>query len=117
MKRIAMTVMLKDDPKIIRRYEELHAHPWPEVLKSGYECGIRRVFIYRYGRRLFLFLETVDEFDLERDSTRILGHPKVLEWDKLTRDLQESVPGAPSDAKWVEMKELHAVEGGQLIKS
>ena len=62
-----------------------------------------------------MFLETADEFDLERDSTRILDHPKVLEWDTVTRDLQESVPGAPNDAKWVEMKELHAVEDGQLI--
>ena len=35
MKRIAMTVMLKDDPEVIRRYEELHADPWPEVLKSS----------------------------------------------------------------------------------
>ena len=115
MKRIAMTVMLKDDPEIIRQYEELHANPWPQVLKRGYECGIRRVFIHRYGRQLYMFLETVDEFDLERDSTRILDHPKVLEWDKLTRDLQEPVPGAPSDTKWVKMKGLHAVEGGQLI--
>ena len=115
MKRIAMTVMLRDDPEVIRQYEELHANPWPEVLKSGYECGIRRVFIYRYGRQLFMFLETVDEFDLKRDSNRILDHPKVLEWDKLTRDLQEPVPGAPSEAKWVEMKELHGVEHGRLI--
>ncbi len=40
MKRIAMTVMLKDDPEVIRRYEELHADPWPEVLKSiGCQSG------------------------------------------------------------------------------
>ncbi len=115
MKRIAMTVMLRDDPEVIRQYEELHADPWPEVLSRGYECGIRRVFIYRYGRRLFMFLEAVDEFDLKHDSARILDHPKVREWDKLTRDLQEPVPGAPSEAKWVEMKELHGVEDGRLI--
>ena len=40
-----MAVMLKDDPEIIRRYEELHADPWPEVIESGYHRGIRRVFM------------------------------------------------------------------------
>lgn len=54
MKRIAMTVMLKDDPEVIRKYEEYHANPWPEIVQGGYEMGIRRVFIYRYGRQLFM---------------------------------------------------------------
>ena len=35
MKRIAMTVMLKDDVEIIRKYEEYHANLWPEVVEGG----------------------------------------------------------------------------------
>ena len=31
MKRYAMTVMLKDDPETIQKYEEYHANPWPET--------------------------------------------------------------------------------------
>ena len=31
MKRYAMTVMLKDDPEIIRKYEAYHANPYPET--------------------------------------------------------------------------------------
>ena len=28
MKRFALTVMRKDDPEVIRRYEKYHANPW-----------------------------------------------------------------------------------------
>ena len=34
--------MLKDDPHIIREYENYHAHPWPEVVEGALKCGIRR---------------------------------------------------------------------------
>ena len=43
MKRFAQTVLLKDDPEIIRRYEEYHANPWPEVVAGTERCGVRRV--------------------------------------------------------------------------
>jgi L-rhamnose mutarotase len=110
MKRIAMTVMLKDDPEVIRKYEQYHADPWPEVVEGGYKMGIRRVFIYRFGRQLFMFLETLDDFDMERDAAEYFKDPKTREWDELMRDFQEPVPGAPEGAKWVEMKEIHAIE-------
>ena len=35
MKRIAMTVLLKDDPEVIRQYEEYHANVWPQVIEGG----------------------------------------------------------------------------------
>ena len=116
MKRFAMTVLLKNDPEIIRKYEEFHANPWPEVIESGYDCGIRRVFIYRYGHQLFMFLETVDDCDLGGALQKCLLDPKLRQWDEIMREMQEPVPGAPKDAKWVQMKEIHAVENGKVIE-
>lgn len=37
MKRYAMTVLLKDDPELIREYEKYHANIWPEVTDSRRE--------------------------------------------------------------------------------
>jgi len=110
MKRFAQTVLLKDDPEIIRRYEEYHANPWPEVVVGTERCGVRRVFIYRFGRQLFMFMEAADDFDMERDMPKYMEHPRAREWDQLMRTFQEPVPGAPPGSTWVPMREIYASE-------
>ena len=109
MKRIAMTVLLKDDPEIIRRYEEYHANQWPEVRECVIADGVYRAFIYRYGRQLFMFMEVKDDFDME-DMVNYKAHPKAKEWDEIMRGFQDPVPGAPQGTTWVEMKEVHSLD-------
>lgn len=111
MKRYAQTVMLKDDPEIIRKYEEYHANPWPETNAGLLRVGVRRMYIYRYLRTLFMFMETDDDFDMERDMPGYMDHPRAREWDELMRTFQETVPGAPAGTTWVEMKEVYALQG------
>ena len=110
MKRFAQTVLLKDDPEIIEKYEEYHANPWPEVIEGSRRIGVLRTLIYRYGRQLFMFMETVDDFDVERDMPKYTEDPKAKEWDILMRSFMEPVPGAPAGSTWVEMKEIYAWE-------
>ena len=117
MKRFAQTVLLKNDPEVIRRYEEYHAHPWPEVIEGTFRCGVRRVFIYRFGRQLFMFMETEDDFDLDRDMPKYMEHPKAREWDQLMRTFQESVTGAPHGSTWVLMKEVYVLEDFDCLTS
>jgi L-rhamnose mutarotase len=107
MKRYAQTVLLKDDPETIRRYEEYHANPWSEVVEGTRRCGVRRIFIYRFGRHLFMFMETNDDFDLERDMPKYMEHPRARQWDELMRTFQEPLPGAPAGATWVQMREVY----------
>jgi len=110
VKHFAMTVLLKKDPEVIRRYEEHHAHPWPEVTKGLRRCGVRRLFIYRFGLQLFLFMEAADHFDLERDMLKYMEHPRAREWDELMRTFQEPVPDATRDGTWVQMKEVFSLD-------
>lgn len=110
MRRFAQAVMLKDDPEVIRKYEYHHSHPWPEVVEGTLRCGVERVFIYRHGRLLFMFMETKDDFDPERDMPKYKEHPKAQEWDKLMRDLQVPLEGTPPGETWVELKEIYALE-------
>jgi L-rhamnose mutarotase len=110
MKRYAMTVMLKDDPEIVRKYEEFHANPWPETNAGLLSVGIKRMYIFRYLRTLFMFMETDDDFELERDLPKYMEHPRAREWDELMRTFQETLPGAPASSTWVEMKEVYALE-------
>ncbi|HUS15338.1 MAG TPA: L-rhamnose mutarotase [Chloroflexia bacterium] len=110
MKRFAQTVLLKDNPEVIRQYEAYHANPWPEVIAGNLSIGVRRVFIYRFQRQLFMFLETADDFDLERDLPKYMADPRAQEWDTLMRTFQEPVSGAPAGATWVPMTEIFAME-------
>jgi L-rhamnose mutarotase len=109
MKRFAQTVLLKSDPEAIRRYEQYHANIWPEVIKGTFACGVQRVFIYRYQCMLFMFMETTDDFDMERDMPKYMEDAKAKEWDELMRTFQERVPGAPEGVTWVQMTEICAL--------
>ena len=103
MKRYALTATLKDDTEIIRKYEEYHANAWPEVLEGSYKCGVRRTFIYRKGRQLFMFMETVDDFDMQRDMPKYKeNNPRADEWDSMMREFMVDA--------WVEMKEVFGWE-------
>jgi len=110
MKRFAMTCMLKDEPGVIEKYERYHASPWPAIVEGNKRAGVKRVFIYRIQRRLFLFMETNDNFDLKTAGTKQLADPKAKEWDELMSTFQTNVPEAPKDTTWVEMKEIHALD-------
>lgn len=110
MKRFALAVQLKDDADIIKRYEEYHAHPWPEVVEGTIACGVRRVYIYRYSRQLFMFMETDDDFDMERDMPKYMLNAKAREWDEIMRNMQIAIEGAPQSSRWVTMKEIYSLE-------
>ncbi len=51
MKRFCMALDLKDDPGLIKEYEEYHANVWPEIKKSITDAGIINMEIYRMGYR------------------------------------------------------------------
>jgi L-rhamnose mutarotase len=110
MKRFAQAVMLKDDPEVIRRYDEYHAHPWPEVNEGMLACGVKRMFIYRFGRLLFMYVEVPDDFDPVRDMACYMSTPKAKEWDALMRTFQEPVEGGKPGETWVEMTEVYALD-------
>ena len=110
MKRFGMAVQLKDDPEIITQYEECHANPWPAVREYVRQTGIKRVYIYRHERLLFMFMEAEDDFDANNMNAE-LTDPKMKEWDELMTSYQEALPGVTEGStKWVNMKEIHSLE-------
>lgn len=107
MKEYAFTVNLKDDPEIIRRYEEYHANIWPEVAESLKAHGITSIKIWRLGRRLFMLIQTIDSYDpVEASKKHRASHPRVLEWELLMDSFQERVPEAGGSGTWAEMKKI-----------
>ena len=107
MKHFGLTLNLKDDPRVIKQYKTYHRNVWLEVLNSLKQVGINRMGIYLLGHRLFMAIETVDDFDPARDFPRYLEvHPRCREWDELMRTFQEQAPEAKPDEWWATMEQV-----------
>lgn len=100
MKRYCQTLTLVDDGEMIEKYVEAHAHVWPEVIAGQREVGILSMEIWRRGRSLFMIMDTVDEFDFERDMARLATLPRQAEWEAYVSQFQGCAADARSDEKW-----------------
>jgi L-rhamnose mutarotase len=100
MKRYCLALDLKDDPALIAAYEEHHRCVWPEILQSIRGSGILSMEIWRTGNRLFMVMETTDDFSFERKAVADAADPKVQEWEALMWTYQQALPGAKPGEKW-----------------
>ena len=110
MKRYCQTLDLRDDPEMIGKYVEAHSRVWPEVQAGIREVGILDMQIFRRGNRLFMIMDTVDEFDFEADNARLAGLPRQAEWEAYVAQFQGCDPSAPSMQKWQLMEKIFELE-------
>ena len=106
MKRYCQTLTLVDDAELIEKYVEAHAHVWPEVIAGQREVGILDMQIYRHGRQLFMIMDTVDDFDFDRDMARLATLPRQAEWEAYVSQFQGCATGASSAEKWQRMERI-----------
>ena len=106
MKRYCLTLDLKNDAALIKEYEEFHKEVWPEVISSIQDSGIINMEIYRYETRLFMIMETTDDYSGEKKAEMDAGNPKVQEWEKLMWKFQQPLPWAKKGEKWILMDKI-----------
>lgn len=106
MKRFCLTLNLKNDPELIREYEEHHKVVWPEILCSIKDAGIENMEIYRYGTALFMIMEVNDDFSFEKKQQADKNNEKVEQWEKLMWQYQQPFAGAKKDEKWLLMNKI-----------
>lgn len=106
MNRYCLALDLKDDPALIAEYEAYHGEVWPEILASIRNAGILEMEIYRWGNRLFMIMETADDFSFERKSAMDKANEKVNEWEELMWKYQQALPGAAPGEKWILMDKI-----------
>lgn len=100
-KRHCLTLDLHDDPKIIDEYVRYHADVWPEIKQSLFDSGILDMEIYLLGNRLFMIIETGEDFSFERKRRMDEANPRVQEWEKLMGAFQKALPQSTAGQKWV----------------
>jgi L-rhamnose mutarotase len=109
MARYCLALDLKNDPLLIEEYELYHKNIWPEIKKSIENSGIESMSIYRTGNRLFMIMETNDDFSFEKKAAMDAANPKVQEWEKLMWKFQQSLPWAKEGEKWILMEEIFSL--------
>jgi L-rhamnose mutarotase len=108
MKSFGMALNLKDDARAIEAYKLHHRNVWPEVETALKSVGITSMKIFLIGRKLFMVLETVDDFKPARDFPRYLEkHARCAEWDDLMRTYQEKIPEAGDREWWALMEQVY----------
>ena len=99
MKRYCQCLTLVDDEQMISKYVEAHAHVWPEIIEGQRQVGILDMQIYRHGRSLFMIMDTVDDFDFNRDMAKLATLPRQAEWEAYVSQFQGAKADARSDEK------------------
>jgi len=101
-KRYCQTLDLKDDPTLIAEYVDRHsrAKRWREIVEGIKEVGILEMEIYLIDTRLFMIVETAEDFDWDSAFARLSTLPRQVEWEEYMSVFQVSKPGASSAEKW-----------------
>ena len=111
MKRFVLMTDLKNDQAVIDRYRQYHHHVWPEVLRSLRAVGVAQMDIYILGRRLVMIMDVADGLDFRRAFARhTASSPRVAEWERLMRSMQEPPPGAPPSDWWSLMEPVFRLD-------
>jgi L-rhamnose mutarotase len=108
MQSFGFALNLKNDPEAIEKYKSYHQNVWPEVETALKRIGITSMKIFLIGRKLFMYLETVDDFEPKRDFSKYLDdHTRCKQWDELMQTFQEKIPEAGVDEWWALMEPVY----------
>ena len=105
-KRYCFALDLKNDPELIREYEAYHQAVWPDILDSIRKSGIHHMEIYRIQNRLFMIMDTAEDFSLSQKAEMDANNPKVQEWEELMWTYQQALPGSKPGEKWQPMDRI-----------
>jgi len=106
MQRFCLTLDLRRDPALIAEYVELHREGRPEIHASIRDAGVLDMQLFELDGRLFMIMDTVDDFSFERKARMDAANPRVQEWEALMAKFQDVGPDSDPGAKWKVMRKI-----------
>jgi L-rhamnose mutarotase len=93
---------------LIAEYEHWHKaeNSWPEIRDSIVDAAILDMQIYRTGNRLFMIMETSDNYEPKKKEAMDALNSRVQEWEQLMWKFQQPMPWAKEGEKWVVMEQI-----------
>ena len=103
---------LKDDPQLIDDYKKVHAPgaAWPEITQGMHDVGIIDMEIYILGNRLFMIMDTIEEFDHDKAMTELARKPRQGEWETYVSKFQQTSSEATANEKWQLMDRIYKID-------
>jgi L-rhamnose mutarotase len=111
--KYCLALDLIDDADLILEYEQYHKKVWPEIIDSIKGSGITGLEIYRVFNRLFMIMETNENFSFDKKNEMDSVNPKVQEWETLMWKYQKAIPGAKPGEKWIVMDKIFDLNNKQ----
>ena len=116
--RYVFTVNLKDEPGVVETYTRHHREVWPEVQASLRRVGVRQMEIYLLGLRLIMVVEMRDGLDYRAAfKAHESSSPRVAEWERLMKTLQQPPPDARGGEWWAAMELVFQLNQGSSTES
>jgi L-rhamnose mutarotase len=111
MKTYCFALDLHDDPALIAEYKRYHKleNIWPPVLETIQAHGVVSETIYLAGNRLFMILQTTDDFSLDAKAAADGANTDMQRWEELMWKFQKPLPFAQNRQKWVPMEKIFEV--------
>ena len=100
---------------MIESYIEARRHVWPEIQEGIRSVGILDMQIYRLERRVFMIMDTTDDFDFVVDNARLATLPRQADWEAYVARFQGCDPFMTSTQKWPYRKDLPAGSCGNHV--
>jgi L-rhamnose mutarotase len=109
-KRYCLTLDLQDDPQLIAEYKRYHENIPDEITTSIKDTGIEDMEIYLLGTRMFMVMETSDDFSFAAKAKADHENPQVQAWEELMWRFQKPLPEAGLGEKWLLMERIFKLE-------
>ena len=99
---------MKNDPTLIEEYKFWHKNEnrWPEIPAGIREVGILDMEIYISENRLFMIVETKQDFDWDLAFAKLATFNRQAEWEEFMSKFQLTKSGATSSEKWTLMERI-----------
>ena len=101
-KRYFQTMNLKNDPKLIEMYIKRHSSEehWPVIVEGIRSVGILDMEIFIFDNKLFMIVETPEDFDWDSAFAKLSTLPRQAEWEDYMAIFQDCEEGMSSSEKW-----------------
>lgn len=109
MKRFCLTLDLRPDPALIAEYIEHHRTGRPEIHQSIRDAGVLDMQIYHLDGRLFMIMDTTDEFTFERKAAMDRANPAVQAWESLMSRYQNVAEASDPNTRWRVMQHIFSL--------
>lgn len=111
-KRYCKALTLKNDPKLMETYREIHRpeNMWSEITRGMREVGILDMEIYQYGNVAVMIMDTVIDFDHEAAMRELATKPRQGEWEAYVSQFQETDRSSSAAGKWQLLKRIYEME-------